>query len=180
MVLCFVRPICGQHPRLVIWNSVFGIMKKAITIWKDTFILLKSWCREDFKSRVSGFDFLKQGEVVTVDIPCTSHLAPCVAHGTSWFWPEVWHVSAERLSCVLPGCPYGGKPVTLAAAPHCCWQPRTAGGVLESALQTMIISSAVIDWKSPSACSGESSHGQCLWNQCCVYAGRKKMKKSYC
>ena len=58
-------------------------MKKAITIWKDTFILPKSWCCEDFKSRVSGFDFVKQRKVVTVVIPCASHLAPFVARGTS-------------------------------------------------------------------------------------------------
>lgn len=60
-------------------------MKKAITIWKDTFILLKSWCREDTKSRVSGFDFPKQGEAVTVAIPRASHLAPCVAREQAGF-----------------------------------------------------------------------------------------------
>lgn len=153
-------------------------MKKAIIIRKDTFILLKSWCHEDFKSRMSGFDFVKPGKVVTVDIPCASHLAPFVACGTSWFWPEVWHVSAERLFRVLPGCPYGGKPVTLAAAPRCCWQPRVPGGVWESALQTMIISSAVIDWKSPSACTGESYRTASAFGTSIVYyVGRKKWKK---
>lgn len=112
---------------------------------------------------------------VTVDTPHSSPLA--------LLWPRLFCgrgvacVCRRALLCAARLCVWE-KPVTLAAAPRCCWQPRVPGGVLESSLQTMIISSAMVDWKSPSVCTGETCHMASAIGTNIVYMWGKKWKKT--